>query len=376
MSFSNYEDAGITIPSHASDECRTTCPECSHTRNKSSDKCLSVNVDKGTWYCHHCTWADGLKDNVYPPGNRNNRATRPAKRVSTPDSGCAADCTLDAYASAKRLPVEFLKTLRLSDTEYQGKSAIYIPYRQKDGSEGAVRIRAALEKRGDTDKRFRWKSGKPFLYGLWRLKDEPVVLVEGESDCHTLWYHGFNAIGLPGATQWKDLRDSAELTDCDEVFAVIEPDEGGERLLKSLERSSIKDKLKVIRLGSDVSELHIAASDSVKTTFREALKSAIPIGDELERLKREESEKAFEQCKGMAQDQYILERFSSDVRSAGLVGEERNARIVFLAFVSRLLDKIISVVVKGPSSGGKSFSHRERQQVLSPVRLLRTLRNV
>jgi hypothetical protein len=52
-----------------------------------------------------------------------------------------------------------------------------------------VRFRIALN--GD---RFRWKSGtKPCLYGVSRLSDArrkgQVVLVEGESDCHTLWYY-------------------------------------------------------------------------------------------------------------------------------------------------------------------------------------------
>ncbi|GAH15238.1 unnamed protein product, partial [marine sediment metagenome] len=45
------------------------------------------------------------------------------------------------------------------------------------------------------------------LYGLDRLesfkKDGWVLLVEGESDCWTAWYHGIPALGLPGKTHWK-----------------------------------------------------------------------------------------------------------------------------------------------------------------------------
>ena len=37
------------------------------------------------------------------------------------------------------------------------------------------------------------------------------------------------------------------------------------------------------------------------------------------------------------------------------MGEDRNARLLFLAIVSRHLDHLVSVVVKGPSSAGKSF---------------------
>jgi hypothetical protein len=31
-----------------------------------------------------------------------------------------------------------------------------------------------------------------------------VVLVEGESDCHTLWGHEISALGLPSATRWRE----------------------------------------------------------------------------------------------------------------------------------------------------------------------------
>src|SRR5829696_4361125 len=42
------------------------------------------------------------------------------------------------------------------------------------------------------------------------------------------------------------------------------------------------------------------------------------------------------------------------LRRSGLVGEERAAKLVYLAVRSRLLDRIGSVALKGPSSGGKS----------------------
>ncbi len=43
-------------------------------------------------------------------------------------------------------------------------------------------------------------------------------------------------------------------------------------------------------------------------------------------------------------------------RKQGLVGEERTVKLLYLALTSRLLGRPISVVVKGPSSGGKSFT--------------------
>ena len=39
----------------------------------------------------------------------------------------------------------------------------------------------------------------------------------------------------------------------------------------------------------------------------------------------------------------------------GVVGERRGAKLIYLATTSRLLSRPVSIVVKGPSSGGKSF---------------------
>jgi len=56
----------------------------------------------------------------------------------------------------------------------------------------------------------------------------------------------------------------------------------------------------------------------------------------------------------LASEANLLNLFA-DTISSGLAGEERLAKIVYLVVTSRLLDRIVSIVVKGPSSAGKSF---------------------
>jgi len=58
----------------------------------------------------------------------------------------------------------------------------------------------------------------------------------------------------------------------------------------------------------------------------------------------------------LAESPCILGLFRDDVRLRGLVGENATAQLLFLAFTSRLLDKPVSVAVKGPSASGKSES--------------------
>jgi hypothetical protein len=52
----------------------------------------------------------------------------------------------------------------------------------------------------------------------------------------------------------------------------------------------------------------------------------------------------------------ILGVFWGVLRLCGVVGEERNAKLVFLAITSRLLKEPVSIVIKGLSSSGKSFT--------------------
>lgn len=163
-------------------------------------------------------------------------------------------CNLENYAEAKGLPVEFLQKQGLRDQKYQGRSAIRISYRGEDGSEDAVRFRIGLEKSEEGDDRFRWRTGsKARLYGLWRLesirKADYVVLVEGESDAQTLWYHRIPALGIPGASTWRN-EWAEHLEAIEKVYAVVEPDEAGEGLWERLTASPIAERLYRVVLSS------------------------------------------------------------------------------------------------------------------------------
>ena len=54
-----FKDIGINIGNKAG-EIQITCPKCSHKRKKKSQKCLSVNVEKGLYNCHHCGWSGNI----------------------------------------------------------------------------------------------------------------------------------------------------------------------------------------------------------------------------------------------------------------------------------------------------------------------------
>ena len=270
-------------------------------------------------------------------------------------------CTLEAYAGAKRLPVEFLKSLGLSDVTYSGSPAIRIPYRDREGQERAVRFRRGLRKDVLGDHRFRWRSGSRTLpYGLWRLdgarEASYAVLVEGESDCHTLWHHGVEALGIPGASSFKE-EWAEHLEAIEKLYAVVEPDRGGAAFEERLATSSLSERLYLVRLdgAKDVSELHIQDPERFMEALRAAFRGARRWADEARAQAEARDRKAWQVCEELAREERILDSFAETLEQAGVAGEARVLKLLYLALTSRLLEKPVSVAVKGPSSGGKSY---------------------
>ncbi len=295
------------------------------------------------------------------PGSRNSAPTTPGippQSTATLQQSPSSGLTLQAYADSKQIPIDFLRQLGMTDHKYNGRPAVRIPYLDVTGTETAVRFRLALT----GDDRFRWKSGaKPTLYGLSRVNEARkagyVVLVEGESDCHTLWSQGIPAVGIPGASHWREDRDAAHLEGIDTIYIVIEPDRGGETILKRLATSSIRARVRLVRLDphKDPSALYLAEPAQFRERFRAALDAAPPWCDYEATILSHTRREAWSRCEGLARDSRILDHFVQDAAARGVVGEERVLKLLYLVVTSRLLNKPVSAVVKGPSSAGKSF---------------------
>jgi DNA-binding transcriptional ArsR family regulator len=69
-----------------------------------------------------------------------------------------------------------------------------------------------------------------------------------------------------------------------------------------------------------------------------------------------------EACEGTE----ILRCLSGDLELTGLAGENNTALIIFLAATSRLFPSPLSVAVKGPSSGGKTYTVQSALRFLPP----------
>ena len=169
--------------------------------------------------------------------------------------------TLVDLALEKQLPWKFLFSLGVIEHPSGG---LQIPYHLPDGTLASRhRIRTALVAKEGS----RWSKGEGTIvpYGLERLEEARkagyLVLVEGESDCWTLWYHGFPALGLPGAEMARTLEESM-LSGIDRLYIMQEPDAGGTafvtQLTRKLEGWQWPGKAFVLRLegAKDPNELH------------------------------------------------------------------------------------------------------------------------
>lgn len=193
--------------------------------------------------------------------------------------------SLKEYAYSKHLPEEFLTKVCMAVTgrDRDGTTYLKLPYLSEDGKSDVFRKRYG-------NKEFRWSkgsAGKLDLYGLWRINEMrsagKVLLVEGESDTQTLWHLKFPALGVPGASNFKE-RMIPHLEGMN-VYIHVEPDKGGETFLSKVCRvlhdggfAGDVYKWNCSRFGvKDPSELFCTKGDeeaieSLQTAIKEAVK--------------------------------------------------------------------------------------------------------
>jgi hypothetical protein len=264
----------------------------------------------------------------------------------------SAGLTLARLAEAKRLPAEFLRSLGCADAP--GPS-VRIPYYDADRNVVAIRSRMALQ-----GARFRWRSGDHvMLYGLERLTEVRaagwVLLVEGESDCWTLWSCGIPALGIPGKSTWREAW--ASLLSGLEVFLWQEPDAADLA-------DHVADDLPDVRViiappeTKDPSEAHIRGDDVrvLIDELKRGARSGQQINDERARNRVREAHRAAET---VLADPDPLALVEAEIRAQGYGGNLRIPTLVYLNATTRLLPNrrgamAAHTLFLGPSSSGKN----------------------
>lgn len=238
-----------------------------------TDSNASAWMGDHAWGCSACGFTEPLRSLADELG------------VALPEATGTNGLTLFEYAEHKRLTLQSLAAHGVTErTGKYNEPLIAIPYYDADG--------AVLRTKFRTRKGTFWArdgEGAP-LYGQHVLaaapKDAPVLIVEGESDCHAAWQRGVCAVGLPGASQWRP--EYAALLANRPVYVWQEPDQGGATLVAAVAQSLPTAKVvRDVKFGGtaikDLCDLHIAvieASEEWDPIWRALLKTATPIGAE------------------------------------------------------------------------------------------------
>ena len=193
-----------------------------------SDSTASAWLGDHQWGCSACGFTEHFDTLASTLG------------VSLPET-TARGLTLDEYAERKGLSRATLQAAGVEERVGKfGDAIVAIPYRDAQGAVIRTKIRTQKGTFWDRD-----GEGAP-LYGqdvLAANPTAPVIIVEGESDCHAGWQRGLCVVGLPGASQWR--TEYAPLLQNRTVYVWQEPDEGGATLVASIAKDL--PKAKVIR---------------------------------------------------------------------------------------------------------------------------------
>lgn len=300
-------------------------------------------------------------------GAGSDRCTSEQQQSNTPQR--CNGLTLADLAAAKKLPEEFLAGLGLVND----RNRVKIPYFGADGQPAATRYRVSM----DTEPRFFWRRGsRVMLYGLERLAEAHkagwLLLVEGESDCWTLWHHGLPALGIPGKDVWQPGWEK-HLAGIPEVLAWQEPgaDSFTERILRDMPHLRVivaPDGLK------DPSAAHLAGQD-VPALLADLRRTARPAAD----LVRERQDAHLRELEAAAAPVLDAADPLTEVRAAmqaaGYAGDLRAPLLVYVAATGRVLhvppgDLLAHLLLVGGPSCGKSWCVYQTRRLLPPEAVL------
>lgn len=204
-------DAGMRLKSYEIGSQRIPCPECSATRTKKNDLCLSITIDDegAKWKCHHCSWAGGVKDrdDDRPAPSRRAQLDRQADRSKWPAVTSMMPWAAE-YLSGRGLPLDLLTWagVGVARAWYPGdrgeRASIAFCYREA-GKPDVVNIKFRTP-----DKDFvQSKGGKAVFYLIDKVDREhgdQLVIAEGEIDALSLWQAGVeNAVSVPNGAPQK-----------------------------------------------------------------------------------------------------------------------------------------------------------------------------
>ncbi len=268
----DYADYGIQIPyGRQSGEVKTYCPKCHEQRTDKRDKSLSVNLDKGIWLCHYCSWSGSLHE--YSPsgtqdGRRNGtgqqpwrsqppiRQQKPTYKKPAPKPAVPMSDKALAWFKGRGISLETLQALNVTE------GLEWMP--QNNTLSNTVQFNYFLNgelintKYRTGDKKFKLVAGARLIpYNIDSIKGQKECIVtEGEMDALTFYECGHhNVISVPNGANanLEYLDDFIEdyFDDKEIIFIASDTDTKGVMLRDELLRRFGPERCRVLDYGED-----------------------------------------------------------------------------------------------------------------------------
>lgn len=285
-------ELGIDVKGRNSGEVRTTCPWCSHTRSKSNDPCLAVNMDDLTYFCHHCN-ISGCAANDKKP---NNTPYKPINRIKKKNTTPYKPSDLKDLSDAS---IEFLKKRGISEEVARSEglkiASKWMPQVNKEQNVIAFpfiknNMRVATKYRDNKKNMTQDAGGEKCFYRFDEMKKgKKIYITEGEIDALTLVQCGFSdgvtsvPDGAPNPTannldnKFSYFTEEAMkvFDDAEEIYLVVDDDTNGRFLRNELKRRIGVDKCLMVNYPESCKDINdvliVCGEDAVREVIEHAV---------------------------------------------------------------------------------------------------------
>jgi len=249
-------------------EQKVTCPKCSPERKNKQDKCLSVNLDKGVYNCHHCGWSGNVKlkerkEYFKPAPIEINLSEKILKYFQIRGISSATIANWKIGESREYFPQVREERAAINFNYYRQGELVNVKYR-------------------DAEKNFKLVSGAELIfYGLDNIKEtNHCYIVEGEMDALSLYEAGLYAVvsvpnGASKGNQRLDYLDNCfkYFEDKESIVLCTDNDEAGLSLRNELARRLGKHRCKYVDFGDfkDANEVLVSkGSETLRSIIKKA----------------------------------------------------------------------------------------------------------
>ena len=259
----NFHQHGIDTRGRISGKIKIICPQCNDTRGHKGNKSLSVDLDKGLCYCHHCGYKLYVPDDAEErlKQQRRDMHRKPAappqhfRRPTFDPARMQLSESLERYWTTVRcLPQELLRTLRITEETVrlpesnQEENCICFNYFE-NGTLVNTKYRSAL-------KHFMMVKGAELIpYNVDSILGTPeCIITEGEFDAAAVIAAGRkDVVSVPAGAQsnltWLDRFVESHFEDKQAIYIAVDEDPAGQSLRQELTRRLGVERCRIVHFG-------------------------------------------------------------------------------------------------------------------------------